>query len=243
MNTTLDEARELASAVVAQVGQLDGIQVVLCPPFISLAAVGECAAGSRVAVGAQNVYHQPKGAFTGEVSPPMLAPLCRYVIVGHSERRQYFGETDESVNAKVKAAFEHGLVPIMCVGENLAQNDGGETEQVVGAQVRRGLEGLSAEQVGSMVLAYEPIWAIGTGRPATPEGANRVIGFIRRTVAGVAGAAAAAALRIQYGGSVTRQNAPELAAQPEIDGALVGGASLKADDFASIVTAWYNTVS
>ena len=243
MNTTLDEARALAAAVIEQVRALEGIEVVLCPPYISLAAVRELAAGSRVAVGAQNVHHQPKGAFTGEISPLMLVPLCRYAIIGHSERRTEFGETDDTVQRKVQAAVAHGLTPILCVGETLVQHDAGETEQVVERQVRRGLDGLTATQIGTLVLAYEPVWAIGTGRPATPEGASQVIGFIRRIVAGLTDAEVARGVRIQYGGSVTRQNAPALAAQPEIDGALVGGASLNAEEFRQIVGAWYTSAA
>jgi triosephosphate isomerase len=241
MHTTIAEARALAAAVVERARGLEGIEVVVCPPFVSLDAVRQVTAGSNVQVGAQNMFHQPRGPYTGEISPPMLVPLCRYVILGHSERRTHFGETDELVNLKVRAAVAHGLIPILCVGENLAENEAGQTEAVVERQVRLGLQGVTPEQIGALVIAYEPVWAIGTGRPATPEGANRVIGFIRRIIAALAGDAAAAAVRIQYGGSVTPQNAPDLAAQPEIDGALVGGASLKAEDFGSILRAWYTS--
>jgi triosephosphate isomerase len=241
MHTTVAEARVLAAAVVERARGLDGLEVVVCPPFVSLEAVRQVTAGSNVQVGAQNMFHQPSGAYTGEISPLMLAPLCRYVILGHSERRTHFGETDEQVNLKVRAAVAYGLTPIMCVGENLAENEAGQTETVVERQVRRGLYGLAPEQIGALVIAYEPVWAIGTGRPATPQDANRVIGYIRRIVAGLAGESAAAAVRIQYGGSVTPQNAPELAAQPEIDGALVGGASLRAEDFGRILRAWYTS--
>jgi triosephosphate isomerase (TIM) len=197
-----------------------------------LAAVAERLAGSSVRVGAQNMYVERSGAFTGEVSPLMLQGLVQYVILGHSERRQYFGETDDLVGRKVRVALEHGLTPIVCVGENLEQNESRQTEAVVSRQVRKALEGL-ADPAG-LIVAYEPIWAIGTGRAASAADANRVIGFIRLTVGELLGAEAAAALRIQYGGSVTPENFPEYIGQPEIDGALVGGASLKAPLFAAI---------
>jgi triosephosphate isomerase (TIM) len=238
MNTTLAEAEALAEALDRPLAGLAGVRTVLCPPFISLAAVVQAVSGFNVAVGAQNCHYETHGAFTGEIAPTMLAALgCRYVILGHSERRTLFGETDAMVQRKVKAALGAGLTPIVCVGENLEQNERGQTEEVVGGQVRAALEGLSAEQVAGLILAYEPVWAIGTGRPATPEQANATIGAVRRTVADLAGEDAAAALRIQYGGSVTRENAADLFVQPEIDGALVGGASLKAADFVAICEA------
>lgn len=238
MNTTLAEAAALASALGEPLAGLDGVDAVLCPPFISLAAVRDVVAGSPVALGAQNCHFEAKGAFTGEISPLMLADLgCRYVILGHSERRQYFGETDALVARKLRAAHSHGLVPILCVGENLDQRERGETDAFVGGQVRAALDGLSVEELSRLVIAYEPIWAIGTGRAATSAQANQTIGAIRRAVASVVGEAAAAALRIQYGGSVTAANAAELFAQPEIDGALVGGASLKAPEFIAICAA------
>jgi triosephosphate isomerase len=235
MNTTLPEAVELAAAVRDAVGDVESVERVVCPPFVSIAAVGERLAGSSIGVGAQNLHWEPKGAFTGEVSPLMLAGLCAYAIVGHSERRQHFGEDDAIVSRKVRAALGHGLAPIMCVGEDLAQNEAGQTLEVVGRQVRGGLDGV--QPTDRLVIAYEPIWAIGTGRAATAEGANQVIGAIRRVVADLWSGALADAVRIQYGGSVTAANAAELFAQPEIDGALVGGASLKAADFATIVRA------
>src|SRR5689334_16720124 len=210
MNTTLPEAVELAGALRAAIGGLEAVERVVCPPFVSLAAVAERLAGSSIGVGAQNLHWEEKGAFTGEVSPTMLDGICRYAIVGHSERRQLFGEDDAMVNRKVRAALGHGLTPIVCVGENLAQNEAGQTLEVVA----------DIEQV---VIAYEPIWAIGTGRPATAEGANEVIGAIRRLLTEMTSGAVAAGLRIQYGGSVTAASAAELFAQPEIDGALVGG--------------------
>jgi len=235
MNTTLPEAIELADGLRRLIGGIEAVDRVVCPPFVSIAAVSERLGGSSIGVGAQNLHWEEKGAFTGEVSPLMLAGLCQYAIVGHSERRQLFGEDDSMVNRKVKAALGHGLVPIMCVGENLAQNEAGQTLEVVARQVRAGLEGVVP--IDRVVIAYEPIWAIGTGRPATAEGANQVIGAIRRLVADMWSGPAAAALRIQYGGSVTAANAAELFGQPEIDGALVGGASLRAIEFEAIVRA------
>ncbi len=197
--------------------------------------MSERLAKSSIGVGAQNVFYEEKGAYTGEVAPTMLEGLCGYVIVGHSERRQHFGETDESVNRKVKAVLDHGLVPIVCVGENLRQNEAGETLGVVTRQVRAALDGVGPTD--RVVFAYEPIWAIGTGRAATAADADRVIGGIRAVVARIWSPEAAEAMRIQYGGSVTPGNAAELFARPEIDGALVGGASLKAADFTAIVQA------
>jgi triosephosphate isomerase len=238
MNTTLSEARELAGGLRGPLDALETVDTVLCPPFISLAAVGETIAGSRVALGAQNCHFEAKGAFTGEVAAPMLANLgCRYVILGHSERRQYFGETDELVARKLGAVLANGMIPIVCVGENLQQNEAGQTQQVVGGQVRGSLAGLTPQQLAGLVAAYEPVWAIGTGRAASAADANATIGFIRQTLAELAGPTTARAVRIQYGGSVTPANAAELFAQPEIDGALVGGASLKAPDFTTICQA------
>jgi triosephosphate isomerase (TIM) len=235
MNTTFVEAVDLADALGRSIGDLAAVDRVLCPPFVWIPAVAERLRGSSIGLGAQNVHWEEKGAFTGEVAPPMLAGLCSHVIVGHSERRQHFCDDDSTVNKKVRAVLRAGLVPIMCLGENLGQNEAGQTLEVVGRQVRAGLDGL--EPTDRLVIAYEPIWAIGTGRPATAEGANEVIGAIRRVVAATWSGPAAAAIRIQYGGSVTAANAAELFAQPEIDGALVGGASLRAADFAAIVQA------
>lgn len=233
MNTTLEEARDLVSAMREELHHIRGVEKVLCPPFISLPAVREMVLGHDIGLGAQNMHFQDKGAFTGEISPTMLAPLCQYVILGHSERRQYFGETDEIVNRKVSAALKVGLRPIMCVGERLEENEAGQTQEVVGRQVRDGLAGIAPSD--ALVIAYEPVWAIGTGRAATAAQANRTIGFIRGVVAELYGAEFAGALRIQYGGSVTAQNAAELMREPEIDGALVGGASLKPQEFVDIV--------
>jgi triosephosphate isomerase len=232
MNTTLPEALALADALRGELATVTGVDCLICPPFISLAAVGDRVAGSILRLGAQNMYAEPSGAFTGEISPLMLQGLVEFVILGHSERRQYFQETDELVGNKTRLALEHGLTPIVCVGENLAQNEAGQTEQVIGRQIQGALNGLA--DPGGLILAYEPVWAIGTGRAASAADANRVIGFIRQAAGQVLGRAAAEALRIQYGGSVTPDNFPEFIAQPEIDGALVGGASLRAPLFAEI---------
>jgi triosephosphate isomerase len=235
MNTTLAEAVELAEALRGSIDDVEAVERVVCPPFVSIAAVAERLAKSSIGVGAQDVHFEEKGAFTGAIAPGMLEGLCGYAIVGRSERRQYFGETDESVNKKVKALLRRNLVPIVCVGENLAQNEAGETLGVVTRQVRAALD--EVEPTDRLVFAYEPIWAIGTGRAATAADADRVIGSIRAVLARVWNPEAAEALRIQYGGSVTPANAVELFARPEIDGALVGGASLKAADFTAIVRA------
>jgi len=238
MNTTVAEAAELASALLSQIAPYSNVERVICPPFVALTTVAPLLAGTGVGLGAQNMHWEKSGAYTGEVSAAMLAGLCQYVIVGHSERRQFFGETDESVNQKVKAALAAGLTPIVCVGENLAENEGGQTAAVVVRQTTAAYAGLTAEDARRTIVAYEPVWAIGTGRAATPAGANAVIGLhIRGALADLYGAAVADALRIQYGGSVTAANAVDLMTQPDIDGALVGGASLKPADFAAIVAA------
>ncbi len=236
MHKTIAEAVVLVKELRASLEGVTGCDVAVCPPFPALAAVRDALAGSGIGLGAQNVHWEPAGAFTGEVSPPMVAELCDYVIIGHSERRTLFGETDEMVNRKLHAALAHGLRPILCVGENLEQNQAGETEAFVGAQVRAAFEGITAEQAQVITVAYEPIWAIGTGIPATGEGANAIIGgTVRGTLAALYGDDVAQAIRIQYGGSVKPANIVEFMSQPEIDGALVGGASLKADDFAAII--------
>ena len=238
MNTTLAEAVALTTELADGLDGLRGVETVLCPPSISLAAVRDALAGRSMGLGAQNCHFEPKGAFTGEVSPAMLADLgCSHVILGHSERRAYFGETDELVAKKLRAAQAHGLIPIVCVGENLEQREGGKTNDVIGQQVRGALDQLSEDELSRLVVAYEPVWAIGTGRAASAAQANETIGFIRRQVIELAGWDAVGALRIQYGGSVTPATAAELFAQPEIDGALVGGASLKAADFSAICRA------
>jgi len=236
MNKTTAEAVSLVKEMTSQLIAIPGIEKVVCPPFTALTAVREAIGNAEIGLGAQNMYWQEKGAFTGEVSPLMLAGLCQYVILGHSERRQYFGETDDSVNRKIVAAFAHRLVPIVCVGESLEQREAGQTEEWVADQVQAALMGLPAEQVRQLIVAYEPIWAIGTGVPATAEDANTVIaGTIRGALAEMYGQEVALAVRVQYGGSVKPANAADFMALPDIDGALVGGASLKADDFVKIV--------
>src|SRR5579859_3993830 len=233
MNTTLDEGLALVDELLPRLQAISAVDRVVCPPFVSLAAIAERLKGTDIGVGAQNLYPEPKGAFTGEIAPGMLEGLASYVVLGHSERRQYFFEDDALVNRKVKAALQVGLVPIVCVGESLEQNERGEAEAVVTRQVRAALDGV--EHLSAVVVAYEPIWAIGTGRAATPEGANATIALIRRTVEELANPTIANGLRIQYGGSVTPDNFAAFIAQPDIDGALVGGASLKADQFLDIV--------
>ena len=229
----LDKLRYLVSK-----DGLAEVEVSVHPPFTDIRTVQTFIESEKVdiALGAQNCYWEDAGAFTGEVSPTFLAKLnVRYVIVGHSERRELFGDTDEWVNRKLKAVLKHAMVPILCVGETLEEREAGSTEAKVTGQVRAGLDGVGAEQVATLVIAYEPIWAIGTGRTATTEDAQAVCASIRSTVADLAGADAADRIRIQYGGSVKPDNAAELMAQPDIDGALVGGASLDAEGFAKIV--------
>ena len=210
-------------------------EVVLCPPFVDLPAVIEALKDSGIKAGAQNMHWEAEGAYTGEISPRMLAALgCTYVIIGHSERRQYFRETDETVNKKVRAAFAHGLRPILCVGETLAEREAGITESLVEGQVRKGLEQVTREDAKNLVIAYEPVWAIGTGKTASAADAEKVISHIRRVLNDLFGEETGAQIRIQYGGSVKPENIKELMEQPNIDGALVGGASLKADSFSKI---------
>jgi triosephosphate isomerase len=236
MHKTIDEAVALVQALRVELDGVDGCDVAVCPPFIALAAVRQALSGSTIGLGAQNMYWEEQGAFTGEVSPVMLQGLCDYVIIGHSERRNVFGEGDAWVNEKLHAAFTHGLKPILCVGENLEQNKAGETVDFVGSQIRAAFEGITAEQARITTVAYEPIWAIGTGVPATGEDANEIIKTaVRGVLAELYGDDVAQAIRIQYGGSVKPANVVEFMSQPEIDGALVGGASLKAADFTAIV--------
>jgi triosephosphate isomerase len=236
MYKTIEEAVALVQELRAALDGFEGCDVAVCPPFPALVIVRQALKGSAIGLGAQNMHWEEQGAFTGEVSPPMLQGLCDYVIIGHSERRTLFGETDEMVNKKLHAALAHGLKPILCVGENLQQNQAGETEEFVGGQVRAAFAGITAGQARLITMAYEPIWAIGTGVPATGEGANGIIGgTVRGTLAALYGDDVAQAMRIQYGGSVKPGNIAEFMAQPEIDGALVGGASLRAADFAAIV--------
>ncbi len=233
MNTTVSEAIQLVNEMRQGLDEIDGVDKVVCPPFISLAAVGELIKGSSIKLGAQNIYFEEKGAYTGEISPLMLADLCEFVIIGHSERRQYFNETGEMVNRKVLAALKAGLKPILCIGERLEENEAGKTEEVVTGQLRSSLAGIN--ELGGIIIAYEPVWAIGTGKAATGKQANETIGLIRRNIAELYGEMIAQDVRILYGGSVTAVNATEFMQQPEIDGALVGGASLKASEFLSIV--------
>ncbi len=238
MNKTVTEAAELARAVVGQMTAATETEVVLCPPFTDLTAVAAAIAGTPVKLGGQNLHWEEKGAFTGEISAAMLISAgCTYVIIGHSERRQYFGETDETVNLKVKAALKAGLIPILCVGETLAERQSDETAVVVERQVRAALDGLSDAQVAGLVIAYEPVWAIGTGVVATTAQAQEVHALIRTLVGKLYNVQVAAALRIQYGGSMKPDNAGQLLAQEDIDGGLIGGASLDARSFLDIVYA------
>lgn len=238
MFKTVADARHLVSELVPGLQAVAGVEKVLCPPFTDLLAVAALLEGTDIGLGAQNMHWETSGAYTGEISPTMLAELCRFVILGHSERRAYFGETDETVNRKVHAALAHGLVPIVCVGETLEENEGGQTAEVVSRQVRQGLANLSLSDSSALVIAYEPVWAIGTGKAATAEGANAVLAdVIRPALAELFGEPFAQGVRILYGGSVKGSNAGEFFSQPDIDGALVGGASLKAADFLQIVQA------
>ena len=238
MNTTVVEAAELVHDMVDRLDKIEGVEKVLCPPFISLTMVSGLLKSSRVKLGAQNMHFETKGAYTGEISPLMLTGLCEFVILGHSERRWYFGETDEVVNRKVKAAFENGLKPILCVGERLEENEAGRTEEVISRQINCDLSGIAPSILGiakNLVIAYEPVWAIGTGKAASSEGAATTIKFIRACLAKLWDEDIAQGLRILYGGSVTGNNVAEFVSQLEIDGALIGGASLKAEEFLDIV--------
>lgn len=238
MNKTLSEAMDLAKALRVKLINVKEVDVVLCPTSTNLMAVFDIIKETNIGLGGQNMNWEKSGAFTGEVSSAMLKSVgCTYVILGHSERRQLFGETDENVNKKIKSSLAEGLTPIVCVGETLEQRQGGITEKIVGQQVRGCLAGLSEDDVKSIVLAYEPVWAIGTGVNATPDQAEEVHLFIRELVTELYNSTVADSVRIQYGGSVKPQNAAELLSQPNIDGALVGGASLSADSFAEIVKA------
>lgn len=239
MNKSVPEARDLASAIAARVGDSAGVdaavEIVVCPPFVALDAVSKALKGSRVAVGAQNLHSEPGGAFTGEVSAPMLVDICRYVIVGHSERRSLFGETDMDINLKIKAALDAGLRPILCVGEDLDQRSAGSANEVVEEQLRAGLR--DAPSAGRAIVAYEPVWAIGTGKSATPQVAQEMMAHIRATLAALCDAEAAATMPLLYGGSVNASNAADYIRQPDVNGVLVGGASLDADSFADIARA------
>jgi triosephosphate isomerase len=233
MNTTVAEAVALVKAMRPELERISGVEQVVCPPFVSLDAVHRALEASPILVGAQDVFWEDKGAYTGEVSPVMLAPLCRYVIVGHSERRQYFGVTDDIVNRQIQACVRNNLSPIMCVGESLAEREAGLTETVVEQQVRGGLDGFAS--CPGLVIAYEPVWAIGTGRASSGADAEIVIRRIRQILADILGEPVAAITRILYGGSVTSANVADFVRHAEIDGGLVGGASLRADEFVSIV--------
>jgi triosephosphate isomerase len=236
MNKTVEEAKALVQDLKACVSDVTDVEVVVCPPFVSLVPVAEILQGSNIGVGAQNLFWEKSGAYTAEIAGPMLTSAgCTYVIIGHSERRAYFNETDETVNKRIFAALDEGLKPIVCVGETLEEREKGETFDVIKRQVTEGLANLSVEQMQSLVVAYEPVWAIGTGKTATPGQAQEVHAFIRKLLGEMFDEATATATRIQYGGSVKPANVTELMNQPDIDGALVGGASLKADSFEQIV--------
>ncbi|MCS6772247.1 MAG: triose-phosphate isomerase [Kiritimatiellae bacterium] len=236
MNKTVAEAVDLATAIRRELGNCIEVDVILCPPFTALKAVSEAISGSHLDLGAQNMHWERNGAYTGEISAEMLRELyCHYVILGHSERRQYFCETDEMINKKVKAAHAANLKPIVCVGETLQEREEGKTEEVVARQVRGSLAGLSPRELVETIIAYEPVWAIGTGKTATPQQAQEVHAFIRRLVRDMADQTVANSVRIQYGGSVKPSNARELFSQPDIDGGLIGGASLDARSFVEIV--------
>ena len=238
MNKTIAEARKLVSEMSPALGEVKGVEKVLCPPFMALFPVGALLQGTDIGLGAQDMYWESKGAFTGAIAPGMVAEFCEYVIIGHSERRAYFGETDETVHLKSAAAQSANLIPIVCVGETLVEYESGRTAEVVSRQIRAGLKNLDPEFAARIVVAYEPVWAIGTGRASSGENANTVIrDFIRKPLMEMYGEVTAEAVRVLYGGSVTAANAGEFFNQPEIDGALVGGASLKGDEFVAIVRA------
>jgi len=237
LHGTLSEADALVRQLKTTC-DTEAVEVVVCPPFTALSAVGQLLRGSRIGLGAQDLFWEPQGAFTGEVSPTMLVDAgCRYVIIGHSERRQHFGETDGSVNRKLAAALSHRLTPIVCIGETLTERDAGQTFEVLTRQLAGAFERCEGWNCSRIILAYEPVWAIGTGRNATPDQAQEVQAFIREWVGRRCGAQAGSAMRIQYGGSVNAANASSLLQQPDVDGALVGGASLKAEGFSAIVKA------
>ena len=238
MNKTIAETRDLVFKISVQLRKINGVEKVICPPFMSLMAASALLEGSGIGLGAQNFHWEEKGAFTGEVSPAMVRELCGYVILGHSERRAYFGETDEIVNRKLLAAQKIDLTPIVCVGETLAQYEARQTREVVSSQTKLSLKGVSADYAARMVVAYEPVWAIGTGKASNGVEANAVVkDVIRPALAELYGAETAQAIRVLYGGSVTAANAAEFFGQPDIDGALVGGASLKVDEFVAITQA------
>ena len=237
MHLTLAEADALVRQLKTTC-DADAVEVAVCPPFTALSSVGRLLKGSRIGLGAQDLFWEPQGAFTGEVSPTMLVDVgCRYVIIGHSERRQHFGETDASVNRKLAAALSHRLIPIVCIGETLPEREGGRTFDVLTRQVTGAFEHCESWDCARIILAYEPVWAIGTGKNATPDQAQEAHAFIREWVSKRCGPQTASSMRIQYGGSVNAANAAVLLQQPDVDGALVGGASLKAEGFSAIVKA------
>lgn len=228
MNKTADEALAFVRDIRNGLNNITAVDSVVCPPFVALPTVSEALKGTRIGVGAQNVHFEEKGAFTGECSAPMLKPFCQYAIIGHSERRAYFNETDESVNKKAKALLAYELTPIICVGESLEQNEAGETHEFVSGQVKAAFDGLSPEQAATCIIAYEPIWAIGTGKTANPADAGRIIGLtVRGAIADIFGEEVSQKIRVQYGGSANPDNIADFMGHPDIDGALVGGASLK----------------
>jgi triosephosphate isomerase (TIM) len=239
MNKDLNESAELINGLKTKLAKSpNGVKAIICPPFISLESANKILTGSVIELGAQNMYLEDEGAFTGEISPKMLKSVgCKYVILGHSERRQYFNETNEFINKKAKKAIASGLVPIICVGETLEEREKNITDQIVTVQVKGCLKDISATEVEKLIIAYEPVWAIGTGKVATPQQAQDVHQLIRKQIGQLYSWATAEKVVIQYGGSVKPDNAKELMHQPDIDGALVGGACLKADSFAAIVQA------
>ena len=242
MNKTRPEAKELLEAIKPLVANAEGkVEVIACVPFTNLETAINATAGSNVKIGAENVHFEKSGAFTGEISADMLTELgVEYVVIGHSERRQYFGETDETVNKRTKAALAAGLKPIVCVGELLAEREADITEEVISRQIKLDFAGVSADDIKKTIIAYEPVWAIGTGKTATADQAEEVCGFIRGVLAKLYDAATADAVTIQYGGSMNAKNCAELLSKPNVDGGLIGGASLKAEDFNTIVQAAVN---
>ena len=236
MNKNSGESVELVSELRKMVSDVKEVEMVVAPPYTALGSVADAIKGSNIFLSAQNIFWEESGAFTGEVAPLMLKDIgCQYVIVGHSERRQYFGETNETVNKRLKAALKVSLTPIVCIGEVLEEREADKTLDVIGQQLKEGLNGLSADEMGKVVIAYEPVWAIGTGKTATPDQAQEVHQFIRKLISQIFSETVAEGVRILYGGSVKPDNVDQLMSQKDIDGALVGGASLKADSFARIV--------
>jgi triosephosphate isomerase len=238
MNKTVAEARELVSVMGKELNKIENIDIVLCPPFVSILAIANLLQDTKIGIGAQNIHWEEKGAFTGEISPSMVKEFCEYVIIGHSERRSYFGETNETVNKKVHAAIKNGLTPIVCIGETLEENKAGRTAEVVSSQTLEGLKGIDAATAAGIVVAYEPVWAIGTGLAATADDAQNVHKkIVRKSLIDLFGEDTAQKIRILYGGSVNAANAADYFTREDIDGALVGGASLKTEDFVAIAKA------